>query len=543
VGAIWSDVGGVTPETTLTESLSGLDPNELYRWRARVLHAPATGPVLALPAHGPWRRLDAQVEEAPIRTPSDADGDGIGDPTDNCPLSVNPVQEDFDSDGVGDACDNCPVDPNADQANLDDDDLGDVCDDDIDGDGLTQAEETILGTDPLLFDTDGDGLGDGDEVAAGTDPFVEDSDGDGVLDGADNCPLTQDPNLLDLDADGLGDPCDNCPRTYNPDQLDRGGQDTSTPDGVGDSCQNGDWNGDGIFDILDITLARRKLAGLEPGLDPDMPPGLLPAYVVEFFASVTDPMDIDAGPGGYLYVARDAIGSGGTSTEAVPIHRVSLAGDVIEWGPPIADPDALEYIDVVVGGLSVGSVVVGSSIGAPALLTAIDPAGGGGSEFQTTSVFTNPIAMTTEAGGTLLVTSWSDGGVYRTDGTTAVEVVAPSLPAIAYDVAVDPATGRIWVATSNENVSIYESDGTLVSLNVGRGWAVEWSDGLGSLPEGLFTVRTSNGDVNHITPAGVETTVATGLSNAKGLTIGSDGHIYITEFANDRIMRVRTIGF
>lgn len=41
---------------------------------------------------------------------------------------------------------------------------------DTDGDGLTDAEELALGTDPLVSDTDGGGVNDGDEVANGTDP-------------------------------------------------------------------------------------------------------------------------------------------------------------------------------------------------------------------------------------------------------------------------------------------------------------------------------------------------------------------------------------
>lgn len=41
---------------------------------------------------------------------------------------------------------------------------------DVDADGLTDAEETFYGTDPLRFDTDGDGYGDGDEVQHGYNP-------------------------------------------------------------------------------------------------------------------------------------------------------------------------------------------------------------------------------------------------------------------------------------------------------------------------------------------------------------------------------------
>jgi hypothetical protein len=55
---------------------------------------------------------------------------------------------------------------------------------DADGDGLTDAEEGALGTNPNHPDSDGDGLWDHDEVAIqGTDPTKADSDGDSVVDG------------------------------------------------------------------------------------------------------------------------------------------------------------------------------------------------------------------------------------------------------------------------------------------------------------------------------------------------------------------------
>ncbi|MDP2631114.1 MAG: hypothetical protein Q8P56_06965 [Candidatus Uhrbacteria bacterium] len=55
---------------------------------------------------------------------------------------------------------------------------------DTDGDGLTDAEETALGTDPTDTDTDKDGLTDREEVGVFfTDPRNPDTDGDGYLDG------------------------------------------------------------------------------------------------------------------------------------------------------------------------------------------------------------------------------------------------------------------------------------------------------------------------------------------------------------------------
>ncbi|MFZ9874519.1 MAG: beta strand repeat-containing protein, partial [Candidatus Methylacidiphilales bacterium] len=54
---------------------------------------------------------------------------------------------------------------------------------DSDNDGLTDYQESQLGSNPNLADTDGDGLSDSAELAAGTDPGKADTDGDGLTDG------------------------------------------------------------------------------------------------------------------------------------------------------------------------------------------------------------------------------------------------------------------------------------------------------------------------------------------------------------------------
>jgi uncharacterized protein DUF1566/thrombospondin type 3 repeat protein len=54
---------------------------------------------------------------------------------------------------------------------------------DSDDDGLSDADETVRGTNPNDADTDDDGLEDGDEVYTyGTDPTLADTDGDGIDD-------------------------------------------------------------------------------------------------------------------------------------------------------------------------------------------------------------------------------------------------------------------------------------------------------------------------------------------------------------------------
>ncbi|WP_253910537.1 Ig-like domain-containing protein [Pyxidicoccus fallax] len=84
---------------------------------------------------------------------------------------------------------------------------------DTDGDGLTDAQEGTLGTDPNNPDTDGDGVPDGIEVNVGeTDPLDDDSDDDGLLDGTEDADhdgivdaTETDPNEADTDGDGLMD--------------------------------------------------------------------------------------------------------------------------------------------------------------------------------------------------------------------------------------------------------------------------------------------------------------------------------------------------
>jgi subtilisin len=92
---------------------------------------------------------------------ADSDGDGVCNDIDNCPLVGNPGQLDSDADLAGDACD-----------------------DDDDDDGLSDGDEQLIGTDPLLADTDADGLNDFAEFNVYfTDPLLVDTDGDSISDG------------------------------------------------------------------------------------------------------------------------------------------------------------------------------------------------------------------------------------------------------------------------------------------------------------------------------------------------------------------------
>ena len=66
--------------------------------------------------------------------------------------------------------------------------------------------------------------------------------------------------ILDADDDGIEDSTDNCPYAANPDQADRGGIGAgSEPDQIGDACQCGDVNSDGIVTLTDGVIISQAL--------------------------------------------------------------------------------------------------------------------------------------------------------------------------------------------------------------------------------------------------------------------------------------------
>jgi formylglycine-generating enzyme required for sulfatase activity len=155
---------------------------------------------------------------------------------------------DTDEDGVGDETDNCPMTPNAGQANADGDNAGDDCDDfpndasetaDSDGDGTGDASDAFDHDASETTDTDGDGVGDNADDLP-TDPTESvDSDGDGTGDNSDAFP--NDPNeQADSDGDGLGDNAETNTGTY-------GG-----PTDTGTDPNKPDTDGDGLTDFMEV---------------------------------------------------------------------------------------------------------------------------------------------------------------------------------------------------------------------------------------------------------------------------------------------------
>ena len=165
--------------------------------------------------------------------------DGFSDCVNGEDEGLNP---DTDHDEVLNNLDLCPE---TDEGSEVDDDGCAANQRDSDSDGLTDAEENSLGTNPNDADSDGDGLTDGDEVALfDSNPTVSDSDGDGLSDGLEVMQYGTDPNDADTDGDGTNDTFDAFP-------LDSSEWMDTDEDGLGDNIDDDD-DGDQILDVDDV---------------------------------------------------------------------------------------------------------------------------------------------------------------------------------------------------------------------------------------------------------------------------------------------------
>ena len=143
----------------------------------------------------------------------DDDGDTISD-LDEVENGTESLLADTDGDGVNDNIDLFPIDP-SETIDTDSDGIGNNADPDDDGDTLSDGDEVLIGTNPLVADSDGDGVNDnldilplnadetsdtdGDLIGNNTDA---DDDNDGILDTEDDFPLDA-RYSQDTDSDGM----------------------------------------------------------------------------------------------------------------------------------------------------------------------------------------------------------------------------------------------------------------------------------------------------------------------------------------------------
>ena len=278
---------------------------------------------------------DANADGATINTigATNTAGSGETDPnnpdTDNDSLSdgdevngtgplaglgtTDPLDTDTDDGGTEDGTELLADSSNPVDTNGSDDAAADP-----DSDGLSNAQEAILGTDPNDADTDNDGIDDGSEVgndaaldSSDTDPLDADTDDDGIPDGAE---------LLGLDdLPGSGDETDPLRADSDADGIFDGTEiGTTVPVGAGTS------DGDAI-----------SFAGTDPASDnfvPDADP-----------STTTDPTDADTDNDAINDGMEDVNGNGAVDASA-PIGDSTTSsgpGDETDANNPDTDGDGL----------------------------------------------------------------------------------------------------------------------------------------------------------------------------------------------------------
>ncbi|HPE58902.1 MAG TPA: GEVED domain-containing protein [Thiolinea sp.] len=147
-----------------------------------------------------------------------------------------------------------------------------IIDQDLDGDGLTNAQEALLGTDPEDADTDNDGISDG----------IEDANQNGVVDAGETSPLD-----ADSDDDGLSDGAE--------DANHNGTVDTGETDPL-----NADTDADGLQDGTELGMTAAITGGSSTGTNPVSYTGTDTGTFIPDAddSTTTDPLDPDTDGGG-----------------------------------------------------------------------------------------------------------------------------------------------------------------------------------------------------------------------------------------------------
>jgi len=193
----------------------------------------------------------------------DTDGDGIYDPDDAWPWDF---QGKGSSGGGGQGKGTPgpgPVPNPSPNPTPGPNEPGPINPDDLDGDGILNVHEFLIGTDYLNADTDGDGLIDSWELVKGLDPNDWDTDNDMLIDGVEfGDSDSTDGHIEDSDNDGTsGGPGNPVPPQPNPGPPGPPPEDTDG-DGLADEYEmsigtdymNRDTDGDGLLDPMELSL-------------------------------------------------------------------------------------------------------------------------------------------------------------------------------------------------------------------------------------------------------------------------------------------------
>jgi hypothetical protein len=257
-------------------------------------------------------------------------------------------------------------------------------------------------------------------------------------------------------------------------------------------------------------------------------PKVAAGFHIEVYASVSEPMKLDFGRDGALYVGRDP---------GNRIHRVAPGGrSVSEFGPPMVDPDAVLVDEAGLVSHVPHSVLVGGG----GVLAAIFPNQAASVIFS--SGFADVDDMKFDRTNRLI---FSDDFprvlAVPPGGTPTILFTTPSRPgsiAIADD-------NRIFVALADGSIRSYNPDGTVANEAFATGMNgldtyLAFGEGEGGFGQALYVLNGSS--LLRFNRDGKATVIGTGFStgpsSGTGFVFGPDKALYISDYSANRILRI-----
>lgn len=257
-------------------------------------------------------------------------------------------------------------------------------------------------------------------------------------------------------------------------------------------------------------------------------PTVCAGYSVSVYANVPQPMKLSFAPSGTLYVGRQ----GGNDI----IHKVSPSGrSVSEFGPPMADPDAVladpsgrisgAHHSVLVGGGGVIAAIFKNE----------------SSRVIFNSGFVDVDDMKFDHAGRLIFSDDLPRVLVSTGNPPAVLFTVPSRPG---SIAIDE-DDRIYVALADGTIRIYTPDGTLADAAFASGLAgldtyLAFGPGAGGFGTALYVLNGSellrfdrNGKSRRIGSG-----FSVGPSSGTGFVFGPDRSLYVSDYNHNRVLRI-----
>ncbi|HEX9171514.1 MAG TPA: hypothetical protein VF861_02545 [Telluria sp.] len=256
-------------------------------------------------------------------------------------------------------------------------------------------------------------------------------------------------------------------------------------------------------------------------------PTVCAGFDVGVYSNVDEPMKLSFGRDGALYAGRQP---------GVRIHRVAPGGaTVTEFGPPMVDPDAV-LVDAkgAISGRS-NSVLVGGG----GILAAIFP--DQTSQVIFNSGFDDVDDMKFDHAGRLLFADDRPLVWVSTGGAPSILV---TLPSRSGSIAIDD-DDRIFVAGADGTIRVYNPDGSLADDSFATGLAgldtyLAFGSGRNGFGRGLYVLNGSEllrfNSRGHASRIGSGFTV--GPASGTGFTFGPDYALYVSDYANNRVLRI-----